>query len=89
MFSEDLGECSHFSLGFSALSDRLGCLMYLYLELTPSTGTLAFGPNLWVQPLRFIVLWTFYMLRLAGGPSVNTLPLTQFDHSYPVSVASL
>jgi len=26
------------------------------------------------------------MLRLVGGPSVNTLPLTPFDRSYPVSV---
>ena len=88
MFSEDLGECSRFPLDFPASLDQLGCLMYLYLELTPSAGILIFGPNFWVQPLRFKVLWTFYMLRLVGGSSVNTLPLAPFEYSYPVSMAS-
>jgi len=27
------------------------------------------------------------MLRLVGGPSVNTLPLTPFECNYPVSMA--
>jgi len=28
------------------------------------------------------------MLRLVGGPSINTLPLTPFERSYPMSMAS-
>ena len=52
MFSKDLGECSRFPPDFSASSDRLSYLMYLCLKLTPSAGTLAFGPNHRVQPLR-------------------------------------
>ena len=80
-----------FSLSFE-LPRFIGSIFIIHdlccLELTLSTGTLAFGPNLWVQPLRFKVLWTFSMLRLVGGPSVNTLLITPFECSYPVSMAS-
>ena len=56
-----LGECSRFPFGLScfvgstciALCICFWVLFVCYLDLTLSTGTLAFGPNLRVQPLRF------------------------------------
>jgi len=53
VFSEDLGECSRFPFGLPASSGRL-VLSYVFVSgATPSAGTLAFEPNLRVQPLRF------------------------------------
>ena len=89
MFSEDLGDCSRFPFNFPFHRVDLYYSRFVLFETnTFSAGILAFGPNLWVRPLSFKVLWTFSMLRLEGGPSVNTLPLTLFECSYSVSMAS-
>ena len=59
------------------------------LELTPSAGALAFGPNLQFNLSEILkVLWTFYMLHLVDEPILNTLSLTPFERSYSVSVTS-